>query len=846
MGIQGLLPLLKEIQTTVHVSTYAGKTLGVDAYVWLHRGAYGCAREIVLGDPTPRYIAHALSRIRMLQHFGVKPYLVFDGDKLPAKRGTEDDREQRRAVNMQKANDLEQQGKIQQARDVYSKCVDITPEMAYQLIKVLKEQGIPYVVAPYEADAQLAYLEAQGLIDGVITEDSDLLVFGCKTVLFKLDQAGNAVEMLQERFWTNRQLALSGWTPVEFRQMAILSGCDYLPSIVGMGLKNAHRLLRRYKTVDKVLQAVRLEGKMRVPPAYSREFRKAELTFVHQRVFDPSSQKLVTLTPLPDGTHDDMLPFIGAAMEDEVARGVAAGTIDPIARTPIVDRVSKSLGTRSSSTNNIASTSGTSGPHLLHRSTTLPTNLFPAQTGSSRSSNNNNDGTSSFYRASVGANSSSSAAKKKVISTEPGLQSLKSFFGGSSSSRGTTKAKAEPSKPKEERVPLAPRDTNRASPSASTSILSSQAESLESKPMQSKFFARKQSTPTSKSPVVSQHAKLDHAYLHLGGQLTPPKARQDPNDSGYWDDDCHDMHDFVKSSSPPQPSTARESQSLVMDTQELWQTQATESMLGSVIATQVVQSTASCSSALVVVPQTPLRGRKRMHSASTECDAILSSPESAGGSGFISSPASSSVQGGVRASARIDTIDGGESDTLSSSPLLGCRPKQSGGSEEDDDDDDDVVAEPATPLAARGGSARKPMLHTSASMSKLEAFRYSTSTPQQQQHEQRQASGRATLPRRSTDATSTAVNGTTMGLSMSPSVLKLRTTTSTPVESGARPNKMLKRSPTLLLGEEGEQKSRSSTVGSGGGSGTGGLFDKFRFSESTSIASTSLSRQFPF
>ena len=198
MGIQGLLPLLKDAQKSVHVSSYAGKTLGIDAYVWLHRGAYGCAREIVLGDPTPRYIAHALSRIRMLQHFGVKPYLVFDGDKLPAKRGTEDDREQRRSDNLQRARELEQQGNMQQARDVYGKCVDITPEMAFQLIKVLKEQGIPYVVAPYEADAQLAYLEAQGIIDAVITEDSDLLVFGCKTVLFKLDQAGNAVEMLQQ------------------------------------------------------------------------------------------------------------------------------------------------------------------------------------------------------------------------------------------------------------------------------------------------------------------------------------------------------------------------------------------------------------------------------------------------------------------------------------------------------------------------------------------------------------------------------------------------------------------------------------------------------------------------
>ena len=37
-------------------------------------------------------------------------------------------------------------------------------------------------MAPYEADAQLAYLTKSGLAHAVITEDSDLLAFGCKKV----------------------------------------------------------------------------------------------------------------------------------------------------------------------------------------------------------------------------------------------------------------------------------------------------------------------------------------------------------------------------------------------------------------------------------------------------------------------------------------------------------------------------------------------------------------------------------------------------------------------------------------------------------------------------------------
>jgi exonuclease-1 len=39
-------------------------------------------------------------------------------------------------------------------------------------------------VAPYEADAQLAYLNKIGVAQVIITEDSDLLLFGCEKVYF--------------------------------------------------------------------------------------------------------------------------------------------------------------------------------------------------------------------------------------------------------------------------------------------------------------------------------------------------------------------------------------------------------------------------------------------------------------------------------------------------------------------------------------------------------------------------------------------------------------------------------------------------------------------------------------
>jgi exonuclease-1 len=50
--------------------------------------------------------------------------------------------------------------------------------------KVLKQENVQYIVAPYEADAQLTFLAVCRQVDAVITEDSDLIPFGCPRVSF--------------------------------------------------------------------------------------------------------------------------------------------------------------------------------------------------------------------------------------------------------------------------------------------------------------------------------------------------------------------------------------------------------------------------------------------------------------------------------------------------------------------------------------------------------------------------------------------------------------------------------------------------------------------------------------
>lgn len=60
--------------------------------------------------------------------------------------------------------------------------VDVNHEMALNVIKECRRKNVDCIVAPYEADAQLAYLNLKNIAQVVITEDSDLLLFGCTRV----------------------------------------------------------------------------------------------------------------------------------------------------------------------------------------------------------------------------------------------------------------------------------------------------------------------------------------------------------------------------------------------------------------------------------------------------------------------------------------------------------------------------------------------------------------------------------------------------------------------------------------------------------------------------------------
>ncbi|NWS63092.1 EXO1 Exonuclease, partial [Chunga burmeisteri] len=331
MGIQGLLQFIKEAAEPAHVKKYKGQTVAVDTYCWLHKGAYACAEKLARGEPTDLYVAFCMKLVDMLLSFGIKPILVFDGCTLPSKKEVEKARREKRQANLLKGKQLLQEGRLSEARECFGRSVNVTHAMAHEVIKAARARGVDCIVAPYEADAQLAYLNKTGMVQAIITEDSDLLAFGCKKVFLKIDKFGNGLEIDQARLGNCKQLG-NVFTEEKFRYMCILSGCDYLSSIHGIGLAKACKLLKLANNPDiiKVIKKMGQYLKMNitVPEEYIQGFTRANNTFLYQLVFDPVSRKLVPLNAYGDDIDPEALIYAGRHFGDGVAFQIAIGNIN--------------------------------------------------------------------------------------------------------------------------------------------------------------------------------------------------------------------------------------------------------------------------------------------------------------------------------------------------------------------------------------------------------------------------------------------------------------------------------------------------------------------------------------
>lgn len=181
-----------------------------------------------------------------------------------------------------------------------------------------------------------------GRVQAVITEDSDLLAFGVKVCFFKMDKNGQGFEINLDNLHLVEELNFKKFNLDSLLITCILSGCDYIDSIKGIGFKKAHKLVyENGKDLNTLIKKIRREGKHLIPLNYEHTFEKALLTFKFQRVYCPVKKILVHLND--PKTHEmgalltkhDNLDFLGANMEVELMTKIANCEVCPISKQPL-------------------------------------------------------------------------------------------------------------------------------------------------------------------------------------------------------------------------------------------------------------------------------------------------------------------------------------------------------------------------------------------------------------------------------------------------------------------------------------------------------------------------------
>ncbi|CAO3635925.1 unnamed protein product [Mucor fragilis] len=310
MATHELLQSLRPVQRTINLSEYRGKTVAVDGPSIFYQAGFG----IALSQLFNAYVDYFMQVILLLQYYGVTPIVVFGSLPLPFKQITHDEHCRNPQASLEQGLDLYEPSEAAAAKERSQQPVTATNDMTIAVIRKLKEKTIQCIVAPYEAAAQLTHLAKTGKVAAVVTENAenaDLLAFGCPNFIYNLDASGHGIGICMDKVISNSKSPLCGYDAETIRHISILSGCNYLPSIKGVGLKTILKHYTVNKNTDYALYTLQQQFTKDIPVDYMKKFHMLNLSMLHQWVYDMDKQNYTRLNPPTSEYSQDSIQLLG-------------------------------------------------------------------------------------------------------------------------------------------------------------------------------------------------------------------------------------------------------------------------------------------------------------------------------------------------------------------------------------------------------------------------------------------------------------------------------------------------------------------------------------------------------
>ncbi|NXW09150.1 GEN endonuclease, partial [Fregetta grallaria] len=226
MGVTNLWQILEPVRQPVNLSSLKGKTLAVDLSLWV------CEAQTVkkmIGVVTKPHLRNLFFRFSFLTSMGIKLVFVMEGEAPKLKADTMSKRNEMRYGPSKKV------GAAKTGRSLFK-------AILRECLELLECLGVPWVQAAGEAEAMCAYLNAKGHVDGCITNDGDVFLYGAQTVYRNFGM--NAKDPLLDCYTMSSIKEKLGCDRESLIGLAVLLGCDYLPKgVPGVGKEQALKLI---------------------------------------------------------------------------------------------------------------------------------------------------------------------------------------------------------------------------------------------------------------------------------------------------------------------------------------------------------------------------------------------------------------------------------------------------------------------------------------------------------------------------------------------------------------------------------------------------------------------------
>uniref|UniRef100_A0AC35FQE8 Flap endonuclease 1 n=1 Tax=Panagrolaimus sp. PS1159 TaxID=55785 RepID=A0AC35FQE8_9BILA len=305
MGIKDLSKVIADHSPdsikTNDIKAYFSRKIAIDASMSLYQFLIAIRQDgMHLQDESGETTSHLngmfYRTIRIMEN-GIKPVFVFDGKPPTLKAGELEKRSERRAETEKQLTEAVEKGDVEAINKFNRRLVKVTKQQNDEAKRLLKLMGVPIIEAPCEAEAQCAELVKAGKVFATATEDMDALTFGSKVLVRHLTFS-EAKKMPIKEFNLDKILRDLDFTMEQFIDMCIMLGCDYCPSIKGVGLKKAFELINTHKSIEAILENLDTD---KYPPPEDWQFAAARELFLHPEVTKGDETDLKWTDPDEEG-----------------------------------------------------------------------------------------------------------------------------------------------------------------------------------------------------------------------------------------------------------------------------------------------------------------------------------------------------------------------------------------------------------------------------------------------------------------------------------------------------------------------------------------------------------------